>query len=441
MNLPALPTSRTLPTPIALPDATPPDAAGPRQSGERSLPLAEAEARARSAAAVLGLDVDLAPVLDESPGTWRCVLSRAGLDLPTSLGLGKGNREEAHAGALFEALEHYLSGVDELDPAGILLARAHALAEGPLARDLAVRLLGEGPDHSVGCLPYHSLTGEPDTDVPLFLSMPEYLRPAGAPARRAAGDAYDYRVVGRYSVNNGWAAGADPVEATVHAINELIERDAHSLLLVEQFLRPRPGPLAVVDPDTLPTDLVALLDAATAHTGRRPHLIDMTTDLDVPAYAAYLPAPAGRPARICGWGASLSRRYAIARALTELVQLHSTVGLRERYAHLLPEQRDDTGPHPHLRACRLSDFTPALASAIRRPFRDTRVPDTPRGHLDRLLGLLRERGLAVYRREHHVTLDLAVVNVLVPALERFVLVTDGQVVVPGERGMAVLHRA
>ncbi|WP_186768075.1 YcaO-like family protein [Streptomyces qinzhouensis] len=410
------------------------------RSGERSLSLADAFDRARSAAAALSVEADLEPVLDGSPGTWRCILRRGGESIRTGLGLGKGSRDEARTGALFEALEHYLCGVEGLDPAEIRLAPAHELAEGPLARDIAVRLLGQGPDRPLGCLPYRSLIGGPDADVPLFLSMPEYLRAAGAQARRAAGDDYDYRAVGRYSVNNGWAAGADPVEAAVHAINELIERDALSLLLIGQFLRERPGRLTVVDPATLPAEPAALVDFAEARAGRRIHLIDMTSDLGVPAYTAYLPAPPGQPARICGWGASLSRRYAITRAVTELVQLHCTMGLREQYAQLLPEQRDDTGPYPRLHACYLSDFTTALTSAELRAYRDTVAPDTPRGHLDRLIAVLRNHGLAVYQRDHYVTADLAVVNVFVPGLERFMLVTDGQVVVPGERGMAVTGR-
>ncbi|GAB7046470.1 hypothetical protein JCM9534A_15960 [Catenuloplanes indicus JCM 9534] len=41
------------------------------------------------------------------------------------------------------------------------------------------------------------------------------------------------------------------------------------------------------------------------------------------------------------------------------------------------------------------------------------------------------------QRDHYVTGDVAVVDVFVPGLERFMLVTDGQVVVPGARGMAV----
>ncbi|MEW1549975.1 YcaO-like family protein [Streptomyces tsukubensis] len=409
-------------------------------SGERSLSLAAAFDRALSAAAALSVDVDLEPVLDGSPGTWRCILRRGGEDLRTGLGLGKGSRDEARTGALFESLEHYLCGVEGLDPAEVRLVGAHEAAGGPTARDIAVRLLGQGPDRPLGCLPYRSLTGGPDAYVPLFLSMPEYLRAAGARARREAGDTYDYGTVGRYSVNNGWAAGADPVEAAVHAINELIERDAHSLLLIEQFLRDRPGRLAVVDPGTLPDDVAGLVAFAEARTGRRVHLIDMTSDLGVPAYAAYVPAPPGRPARVCGWGASLSRRYAVTRAVTELVQLHSTMDLRGRYRHLLPEQHDDTGPYPRLHACYLSDFGTALSSAEVRAFQDTAAPDTPRGHLDRLLAVLHGHGLAVYQRDHYVTADLAVVNVSVPGLERFMLVTDGQVVVPGERGTAVLRR-
>ncbi|MEE1827718.1 YcaO-like family protein [Streptomyces sp. BE20] len=411
----------------------------PPQSGERSLTPQQAFARAAAAIADLGLEADLAPVLDGSPGTWRCVLRRGGVPLRTGLGLGKGSRAEARTGALFEALEHQLSGVDGLDGARIRLASAHDVAGGPLGRDIAAALLAQAPDGLLGCLPYRSPDGGPDVDVPLFLSMPEYLRPAGEGLRRQAGDTYDYRSVGRYSVNNGWAAGVDPVEAAVHAINELIERDALSMLLIGCFLRTPARRPAVVDPATLPPGLVSLLGFATARTGRPVHLIDMTTDLDVPAYAAYQSAPPGQPARVCGWGASLSREYAISRAVSELVQLHSTMGLREQYAHLLPEQRDDTGPYPALHACYLSDFTAALASAEVRPFEATTAPDTPGGHLDRLLGRLKDHGFPVYRRDHHVTPDLAVVNVLVPGLERFMLVTDGQVVVPGERGLAAVR--
>ncbi|MFD4833567.1 YcaO-like family protein [Streptomyces uncialis] len=406
-------------------------------SGERGLTPTEAFGRAAAATAELGVEADLAPVLDGSPGTWRCVLRKDGEDIRTGLGLGKGSRDEARTGALFESLEHYLSGPHGLRSEQIRLVPGHQLAAGPLAADLPVSLLAEAPDGALGCLPYRSLTDAPDMAVPMFLSMPDYLGETGRAVRRQAGDTYDYRIVCRYSVNNGWAAGSEPVEAAVHAVNELIERDALSLLLAGQFLRARPERLVLVDPATLPHRVAELLAFARTATGSPVYLIDMTTDLGVPAYMAYLPAPAGKPARVCGWGASLSRRYALTRALTELVQLHCTIPLREQFAHLLPERRDDTGPYPKLRACFLSDFTAALPGAELRPFEDTRAPTTPAGHLDALVSVLRGNGLRVYLREHYATEHIAVVNVLVPGLERFMLVTDGHLVMPGGRGMAV----
>ena len=68
----------------------------------------------------------------------------------------------------------------------------------------------------------------------------------------------------------------------MHAINEIIERDAISLLLIGQFLHQGPAPLRVVEPATLPPALTALHARAEARIGRPVSLLEMTTDLDVP---------------------------------------------------------------------------------------------------------------------------------------------------------------
>ncbi|MFY0510977.1 YcaO-like family protein [Streptomyces anulatus] len=139
--------------------------------------------------------------------------------------------------------------------------------------------------------------------VPVFLFVPAYLCLDEA-VRRAAGDTFDYTAVCRYSVNSGWAAGATPTEAAVHAVNEVIERDAMSLLLIEQFLRPCPPPLRVVDPTTLPAALFALHTRAQERVGGPVSLLEMTTDIGVPAYWAHTPADTpGSPARLRGCGA------------------------------------------------------------------------------------------------------------------------------------------
>lgn len=260
------------------------------QFGERGVPLDLAWHKAQRAVDELGMTALMTERLDSEPSTWSCTLLRDGAAVDNGFGSGKGSADAARVGAVYEALEHHLSSVIGLTKDTVRLRGAHDLAAGPLSRDAAVALLAEGPDQPLACLPYRRLDGGPDDDVPIFLSMPDFLD-AEAAVRAELGDRYDYGAVGRYSVNTGWAAGTHPVEARVHALNECVERDALSLLLIEHFIGGRP--LRVVDRATLPDELRELLSATEDSVGGAVHLIDMTSDLGVPCYYAYTPAPAG----------------------------------------------------------------------------------------------------------------------------------------------------
>ncbi|MET0492625.1 MAG: YcaO-like family protein [Actinoplanes sp.] len=411
------------------------------QDGERALTLPEAYRRGVAAAAELALDIDLTAVLEGNPAVWMATLGRGQDPVHGGLGLGKGDSEAARVGALFEALEHHLSGLSGLDEGRTRIRQASAVfREETLRPDVAVNLLGELPDGPLSCLPYRVVTTGAAIDVPLFLLMPDYLDEEADSLRERLGDRYDYSGVSRYSSNNGWASGVDPDEAAVHALNEIIERDALSLLLVDQFLGRRTTPLVVIDPRTLPEDLGHLVTAAQSILGQPLHLIDMTTDLEVPAILAYLPAADGQPARVRGCGASLSRRYAISRSVTELVQVHLASEIKNAqgaFSYLAPERRDWTGPYPALHACYLLDLTSRLPDATVVAYRGTDAPGSVHEHFSRLIDILTTHGFTPLQRNHYVTGNLAVVNVFVPGLERFVLVTDGQLVVPGRRGMAV----
>ena len=92
-----------------------------------------------------------------------------------------------------------------------------------------------------------------------------------------------------------------------------------------------------------------------------------------------------------------------------------------------------TTDYPALHRCYLADLT--AAGAVRPvAFADTDAPATPREHLDTLLRHLDRAGYRAYGWPRHVTPHLAVLNVCVPGLERFMLVTDGVPVLPGRRG-------
>lgn len=414
------------------------------QDGERALTLPEAYLRGLAAAAELDLGIELTAMLEGNPAVWMATLSRGPDPVHGGLGLGKGDSEAARVGALFEALEHHLSGIDGLAEGVPRVRRASEVSHDETLRpDVAVGLLGELPDGPLGCAPYRVVTTGAEIDVPLFLSMPDYLDEEADALRDGLGDRYDYAGVSRYSSNNGWASGVDPVEAAVHALNEIIERDALSLLLVEQFLGRHAAPLTVIDPGSLPDDLGLLVTAAQDIIGQPLYLIDMTSDLGVPAILAYLPAGDGRPARIRGCGASLSRHYAIARAVTELVQVYRASDIRNSqgaFSYLAPARRDWTGPYPSLQACYRLDLRSRLADATVVTYRSTEAPGSVDEHFRRLIDILTARGFTPLQRNHYVTTNLAVVNMFVPGLERFVLVTDGQVVVPGRRGLAARER-
>jgi ribosomal protein S12 methylthiotransferase accessory factor len=334
---------------------------------------------------------------------------------------------------LFEALEHYRSHAGQLHADELVVRRAAEVVTGELAGDPGVALLGRTPDARVGCRTHVALSGGEALDVPLLLTCPSYVSDSeGAVLRERVGDTCGYASASRYSNNSGTASGASRAEALVHALAETVERDAFSLLLIDTFLVREPVPLRLVGPGTLPDAQARLLGHAERRLGRRVHLIEMTTDLGVPAYCAHA-APDGA-FRLQGYGASLSASYAVQRALYELLQISAP---QER-ALWVPRDFGALRNRPRLLAAGRADFGPHLAGAVTVPFRDTVAPTTVDGHLEALAGALGGRGYRTYACVlHRAANGVATVSTYTPGLERFLVVTGGNAVVPGPRGRAV----
>jgi ribosomal protein S12 methylthiotransferase accessory factor len=372
--------------------------------------------------------------------------------------MGKGSRDEARAGALFEAVEHYLTGSAGFAPKAVALAAPADIAAGSLRDDVCGALLAPMSGHRMACTRYRAIDGpKPGRDVlsgggpsedglggggavlvPLFLSAPWYVEAGAAPLRELVGDSCDYADLMRYSCNSGSAAGVTVTEALLHALNETIERDALSLLLVRAFLggpgfRPR-----LIDPGTLPDRPARAYAVARELTGSPVYLLDITSDLRVPTMLAYTPPTSRHPHRR-GTGTSLSPSHAAWRALTELVQ--TTLGER------LPAgtRRDPAAlaAHPELDTCARFDLAQALRDAHVVPFRgDVTARGTPGDQLRTVVAALAARGLTAYGRTvHALASGVTVVHVFVPGLERFMLVTDGNLVIPGPRGRAAAFSA
>jgi ribosomal protein S12 methylthiotransferase accessory factor len=117
---------------------------------------------------------------------------------------------------------------------------------------------------------------------------------------------------------NGQGVGNTIAEATLHALLELVERDAAAIWWFNRVLRP------AVDLEAADDPVVRSLRADAALEGRDIWALDLTTDLGIPVIAAISRAAEG-PERISfGFGAALDPHVALVRALCEMQQLVST---------------------------------------------------------------------------------------------------------------------
>lgn len=420
----------------------PPYAPASALCGERSLEIPQAWDLGCATALELGVEPTFQvlgedPAPSRNPGATRCRLHHPdGRTTEWMTGCGKGHPDVARVGALYEALEHYLTGRDGFRPEDLVMRSAHQVAAAPdVCADAAIALLAEGPDEPLPCRSYQSLPDGREIIVPLVLSAPWYAEKQHRELRRRLSDAYDYRALGRYALNNGCAIGADRDEAAVHGINEVIERDALSVFLIRNFFMSGSRP-TVFDRASLPVDLFDMLEYTESVIGVRISLFDMTTDLAVPSVLAYAPpGPSGFARR--GSGTSLSPRHAVYRAIGELLQGALGTATIPDYE---PPSLDAMLDHPKLHRCAAMDLTEHIQRAHTVDLVDRPVPAEPGSHLAQLVDLLAERGYTPYLSHYRaLSTGVAAVHVYIPGMERFMAVVLGNLVVPGPRGLAVLR--
>ncbi|RKS08139.1 ribosomal protein S12 methylthiotransferase accessory factor [Nocardiopsis sp. Huas11] len=431
---------------------------------ERELTLAEADRRIRADIAAQGWVARHRSLDDTDPTAVQCALWDAGgAEIPYGLGAGKGPGAPAHVGARFEAVEHAFTGPTILESLPVRLVDASALATGPFAADRAVRDIAAQDGARVACVRYEALDGGADVDVPVYLWAPWYSAPTpeATAVRRGLGDTADYRSALAYSVNSGCAIGATGDEALLHALNEWVERDAFALFLLRSVYDGGPMPPALSRAD-LPETLRAHLERAETLVGGPVTLLDLTTDLGVPTVMAYGHRPCGPNAgsgpetgskHRYGLGASLWGTLAAERAITEFVQdellsrmvseqvasgdgsepYAALIAEHDIEAHVLARLRD----HPRLLACATLDFADRLPESPQGALPRETVPKgtpVPEQHSE----VVRRITAAGHRVAAHRLQVLAhgttVVQVQCPGLERFHLVTQGHLALPGSRG-------
>jgi len=401
---------------------------------ERELSLDAALSRSERDLRALGLTVDIERHGSGPHLTLAHLRDPGGNTL--ALGLGKGHALAAEVGARFEALEHLLSSryahaapvlrcVDEL----LAAQGAEAAGQVPFA------LLADQREETMACHRFSGMEGQ-GFDYPIALSFPDYV------AAPLPGDTFDYAGLKRYSCNSGLAIGSTLDEALLHALNECIERDALSLFLIRHFFYADPGAPRVVATEDSTPDIQTLHQQVCGIIQADVTLLDISTEFGVTCCVAT--DDLVRRKALFGAGASLDPALAARRALYELLQSH--LGMLEHEGKTV---KTDPPEHcsellrawPSLQRCLQFDVQTLLRT---HPAERVGLRPRPLGSLREQIRCitqqLHEAGLTPgYRVVHSEPSGTVLVNVVVPGLERFFLVMLGNVVAPGQRGVALIQ--
>ena len=214
---------------------------------------------------------------------------------------------------------------------------------------------------------------------------------------------------GFHTDSNGCAAGNTREEAIVQGFLELVERDAYAIWWYNRLRR------AEVDLKQFDDSYVRDLQDQFADLGRRLWVLDVTSDLGVPAYVAIMYwMQDGRENIEFGSGAHFDRRIALLRSLTELTQFMS-VGMMDGGSG---EKSSLDGVTP----LRLEDY-PFLIPAdkpIIPPAPGLKVHDNTRDQVNACVEIATRAGYDfLVLDQTRPDIEVPVVRVLVPGLRHF----------------------
>lgn len=327
-----------------------------RAQRERCAGLAEALSVIESVLAAAGLSADFLSTGSPEFPVHRCtVRDSAGRVLTASLGKGAG--AQSTVSALFEAWQHLQHEEGQAALAGdrrrarVVPVATVVAQEALCGEEMIHRLARDYPDADLACLRAEPLNPE----LPA-LWYPAFARSPSCRSHPVPGDDLRYEPYLRYAYDSGTASGVTEPEAVLHGLLEVIERDALSHALLDWYLDGR-SPLSGLGPDLLPPDLRRLHDEATARLGAPPLIIDITSDLGVPAYCA-IPSRAGPYPGVVGSGASLDPEYAVERALGEVIQSSFNMSLGVDLT--LDRRLESLRRWPLLESCARLDPAPLL---------------------------------------------------------------------------------
>jgi bacteriocin biosynthesis cyclodehydratase domain-containing protein len=218
--------------------------------------------------------------------------------------------------------------------------------------------------------------------------------------------------------SNGNAAGNTLEEAILQGFFELVERDSVALWWYSRVRRPG------VDLESFADPYLPSLREFLHQRGREMWVLDLTSDLNVPVFAAVCRSIRGPQERIVlGFGAHLDAHIALLRAVTEMNQMLSSL-LQEPDREVLAEQVTDVETIQWLRTATVADQSyllpddaalPRPASGYARTWSDDLTED-----VRACQALVERQGMEmIVLDQTRSEIGLPVAKVIVPGLRHF----------------------
>lgn len=357
-------------------------------------------------------------------------------------GRGKGNYPDNLASALFELLEHAVCQRATSSQASLRIIMASDLyLGGTLPVDAVGKYLQKTCHEGIPAVEFQLISDQSSPSRPVWLpaalfdspshknSLIDGIEPDNTLRRLAIG----------YWSTNGYAAGMNRHEALLHAVNEIVERDAFSAFLLDLGFGHPSGDRLILN-DSWLSALMQDIERTTDSTIEL-RVLPALTNTVVIAIGSRIDS-FGR--RHIGCGASFSPQYAIERALMEYEQ--AWAGMHEHSAGTAnpsigsADERDLINQYPFLQKCeRCVDIPPPISAIELHQLLKAQgaQPAAVAMQLENTLIALHNSGHPVIARtvysEDRSTVDgntPAVVQAVVLGAEQFHLVTSGIVVEP-----------
>jgi ribosomal protein S12 methylthiotransferase accessory factor len=219
--------------------------------------------------------------------------------------------------------------------------------------------------------------------------------------------------------SNGTASGATIEEAILQGAFELVERDAVGIWWYNRLRR------APVDVDSFELPSWAAIRREYARRHRDIWVIDLTTDLGIPVFAALSRRTEGdRPEDIVmGFGAHFDATVALTRAITEANELLPAVSRAAASGGTI-YLSDDKGAIDWWQTCTIASEpyvcgSTSLPARTRGDYASETAADL-RDDVERLVRLLAARGMETFVLDQtHPDIQFPVVRVIVPGLRHF----------------------